>query len=214
MMKTKLRQILLSILPLAGLIAVRGADDIPQRPDFSRYNGMLEHSPFAVATIVAAPAATPNFAKDLYVANAAHTDQGDLVTVVSASDRNLREYLTTERPNEHGFAIASIQWSDEKGQTKVTITKDGQVATIGFNEALITQPSGNTSIPAPGSPNVMPTPFPTPVAPLNIPKPPQFPAVASPTPHQRPLIHRNPRTADDSGAPRPPPNMAPLALEE
>ncbi len=182
---------LLSILPVAFVITLQAADDVPQRPDFNRYNTMLQRSPFAVATAVAAPAATPNFAKDLYVANAAHTDQADLVTVISASDKNQREYLTTEKPNDHGYSIANIQWSDKPGETKVTISKDGQFATLGFNQSLLTQPSGpNMSAPQTAVPQ--PQAFPTPVQQQVRP---QYPAVATPMPHTRPVIQRNPQSA-------------------
>jgi hypothetical protein len=36
----------------------------------------------------------------------------------------------------------------------------------------------------------------------NIPKPPQYPAVATPSPHTRPVIQRNPQSA---AGPNPPP---------
>lgn len=208
-MKTKFGQILLSILPVACVIAARGADDIPQRLDFNRYNTMLQKSPFAVASQPAAPVATPNFAKDLYVANAAHADQFDLVTIISASDKNWREYLTTERPNEHGYSISNIQWSDKPGETKVTISKDGQFATIGFNQALMNQPA--SSVPAQaGAQTVAPMAIPTPVQQPNIPKPPQYPAVATPQPRTRPVIQRNPQTAAGPHAPIPGAKITPL----
>src|SRR2546430_611769 len=131
-MKTSLF-IIISVMPV---IAV--ADDpLPNRPDFNRYQAMLNRSPFAIAT-VAVPTATPDFAKDLYVANAAHSADGDLVTIASATDKNFKEYLSTKGP-EHGFAIRDIQWSDKMGQTKVTITKDGKYATLTFNQALLSQ---------------------------------------------------------------------------
>src|SRR5437763_8372693 len=93
---------------------------VPKRTDFSRYQPMLDHSPFAVATAAALPAATPSFAKDLYIANAARSPEGDLVTLASASDKNFKEYLSTKEPNLHGYAIANIEWSDRVGATKVT----------------------------------------------------------------------------------------------
>src|SRR5437879_4687107 len=49
----------LSILLISASVGARAADDLPKRLDFDRYKGMLEHSPFAVATAVVAPAATP-----------------------------------------------------------------------------------------------------------------------------------------------------------
>jgi hypothetical protein len=208
-MKMKLGQMLLSILSLALLISASRADDIPQRPNFGRYDAMLEHSPFAVATAIVMPAATPNFAKDLYVANAAHADTVDLVTVISASDKNLREYLTTEGPNDHGYAIANIQWSEQKGETKVTISKDGQFATIGFNESLVSQPTAHAPTVVPTPVIAPPPPYQNPMQP-NIPKPPQYPTVATPTPHTRPVIQRNPRSAAGPRAPLPPENLAPV----
>src|SRR5438132_781443 len=112
--------IIISVMPLIAL-----ADDpLPKRSDFNRYQAMLTRSPFAIAT-VAVPSATPDFAKDLYVANAARSADGGFVTIGSATDKNLKEYLSTKGENEHGFAISDIPWSEQIGQTKVTITKDG-----------------------------------------------------------------------------------------
>ena len=168
-------------------------DEIPKRPAFDRYTAMMNKSPFAVATAVAAPAATPNFAKDLYVANAARLPEGDLVTIQSAIDRNMKEYLTTKAPNEHGYAISNIEWSEKPGQTKVTISKDGQFATLAFNQALMATapPTGPQpgSVVAPGQPPV-PVPAyvpPRPVVNTGAPTP--------PPPHTRGLIQRNPSAA-------------------
>lgn len=84
---------LVSIFTLLGLIRIQGDDALPPRFNFDRYSKMVDHSPFAIATAVAVPAATPDFAKDLYVANAAHSSEGDLVTIASTSDQNFRKYL-------------------------------------------------------------------------------------------------------------------------
>src|SRR2546423_11889638 len=124
------------------------ADDaLPTKLNFDRYKGMLDHSPFAVASAVVAPAATPNFAKDLYVANAAKSSDGDMVTIASSADKEFKKYLTTKNPVD-GYGIASIEWSDKVGETKVTISKDGQFATLTFNQSILTQPMPNK--PAPG----------------------------------------------------------------
>jgi hypothetical protein len=144
------------------------ADDLPTKFDFDRYKGMLEHSPFAIASAIAVPAATPDFAKDLYVANAARSIDGDMVTIASASDKDFKKYLTTKAPVD-GYAIASIKWSRKMGRTKVTITKDGQFATLTFNQMVQVQPLTNQppSIVQPGSPQAgFPKPFglPTPSA--------------------------------------------------
>jgi hypothetical protein len=117
-------------------------DDLPTRFNFDRYKTMLEHSPFAVASAVVAPTATPNFAKDLYVANAARSSDGDVVTIASSTDKDFKKYLITKNPVD-GYSIASIEWSDKVGETKVTISKDGQLATLTFNQVLLVQPLPN-----------------------------------------------------------------------
>src|ERR1700736_474171 len=156
----------MSIFAFMAAVSARAADDLPQRLNFDRYKGMLDHSPFAVASAVVAPAATPNFAKDLYVANAAKSHDGDMITIASTGDKEFKKYLTTKNPVD-GYAIANIEWSDKVGETKVTISKDGQFATLTFNQAVITQPLPNR--PAPGV-----------VPPL-------------PPPHVRGTIQRNPQ---------------------
>src|SRR5512132_1383664 len=129
---------LISAATLLGAICARAEDVLPPRFAYDRYSKMVDNSPFAIATAVAAPAATPDFAKDLYVANAARSPDGDLVTLASTSDHNFKKYLTTKAPVD-GYSIASIEWSDKVGQTKVTISKDGNFATLTFNQALLCQ---------------------------------------------------------------------------
>src|SRR6186713_375109 len=103
------------ILTLAGAVLGIGvlrsfaADDLPKPQAFARYDAMLNRSPFAVASAPAAvPAATPNFAKDLYVANVARTTDGDLVTVASSTDKSFKKYLTTKQPVD-GYSVDGIE---------------------------------------------------------------------------------------------------------
>jgi len=188
--------------------AMYAADVVPKRTEFTRYQSMLDHSPFAVATAAALPAATPSFAKDLYIANAARSPEGDLVTLASASDKNFKEYLSTKEPNLHGYSIANIEWSERVGATRVTVSKDGQFATVSFNQALLATPAGaQISAPAPNpgftapapqvqqvqqaQPNVIynqgqPTPG------IARPAVPAVPAMPTPPPRTRGVIQRNP----------------------
>src|SRR5438105_14255642 len=194
-MRTRLL-IVVSLMPLIAL-----ADDpLPKRPDFNRYQAMLTRSPFAIAT-VAVPNATPDFAKDLYVANAARSADGGFVTIASATDKNLKEYLSTKGQNEHGFAISDIQWSDQIGQTKVTITKDGKYATLTFNQVLLSQTSNQpqTNVQPPLFPPGMSAPPQPYQKPAPIPSlPPAYQQPIRPTPpqpgqvHQRGVSQRNP----------------------
>ena len=151
---------LILILALLGAIHAQAEEVLPPRFNFDRYSKMVDHSPFAVATEVAAPAATPDFAKDLYIANAARSPDGDMVTLASTADHNFKKYLTTREPVD-GYTIASIEWSDKVGATKVTISKDGNFATLTFNQALLSQSGANAGFaskpfapaPVPAMPN-------------------------------------------------------------
>lgn len=138
---------LLFVLPLQMVMA---AEDLPKPFTFDRYQAMSDKSPFAVATAVAAPAETPNFAKDLYIANVSHLPEADLVTVASSTDRAFKKYLTTSNLVD-GYGISTIEWSEKVGATKVTITKDNQTATLSFNEALLKAPAGQNPGAPPGA---------------------------------------------------------------
>jgi len=192
-MKTRnLAAVLIVAAPLSLLLA----DDVPKPFAFARYQAMMDRSPFAVATAVAAPAATPNFAKDLFVANAAHSKDGDFVTVASSADKNFKKYLSTNAP-EDGYTITNIEWSDKVGATKVTISKDGQIATLSFNEALLKQSVANPQQQvAVQQPNVQAQPIvPPPVVPQNAiqqQRPAPIPQLPTPPPRVRGVIPKNP----------------------
>jgi hypothetical protein len=196
----KINRVYISILLISASTCARAADDLPKRLDFDRYKGMLEHSPFAVATAIVAPAATPNFAKDMYVANAAKAPGCDMVTIGSTTDRDFKKYLTTCGGPVDGYAISNIEWSEKVGETKVTISKDGQFATLTFNQSVLSQPLPNK--PAPG---VGPPPAP---APPGVQKPIPTPATAVPTPHVRGVIPRNPQPSV-AAPPSPPATQIP-----
>jgi hypothetical protein len=182
----------MSIFAVMAAVSAGADNALPAQLNFDRYKGMLDHSPFAVASAVVAPAATPNFAKDLYVANAAKSSDGDMVTIASSNDKEFKKYLTTKNPVD-GYAIANIEWSDKVGETKVTISKDGQFATLTFNQQLISQPLPNK--PAPGVIQAPPQPQP------GFQRPGLNPGVVAPTPHVRGTIQRNPQQQP----PQPPP---------
>jgi hypothetical protein len=195
---------LMSATALLGMVCAQAEEVLPPLFTYDRYSKMVDNSPFAIATAVAAPAATPDFAKDLYVANAARSPDGDLVTIASTSDHNFKKYLNT-KGSVDGYSIANIEWSERVGATKVTISKDGNFATITFNQALLQQSAPNAALAArtltPPVPN-MPSPnMATPKLPAGL--PPEVQQLVPPTrelrtPHSRGLIQRNPRGASKS----------------
>jgi hypothetical protein len=194
---------LVTIIAIAGAIYSRAEDVLPPQYNFDRYSKMMDQSPFAIASAVAAPAATPDFAKDLYIANAARSQDGDLVTLASTADHNFKKYLSTKEPMD-GYSIASIEWSDKVGQTKVTINKDGNFATLTFNQALLLQasPGGGVAaraLPAPAMPVPNPAGMPNTHAPKLPPNvPPELeqliPSRDAMQPRTRGMIQRSPRT--------------------
>jgi hypothetical protein len=211
MTKMNLKRLVLPLL-VAFPMTMVAAEDLPKPFTFARYQKMMDRSPFAVATAVTAPASTPNFAKDLYVANAAHNAKEDLVTIASSTDKNFKKYLTTTAPVD-GYSISSIEWSDKVGSTTVTIAKDGQTATLGFNEALLKPAAPGQN---PGSPpmpiaqqqaqdkngGVPPAPAAIiPGAQQNVTKPMPVPSLPTPPPRARGVIPRNPGA--NSSAPQP-----------
>ena len=205
-MKSKnLALVFLAATPLPLLLA----DDVPSGYTFARYQAMMDRSPFAVATAVAAPAATPNFAKDLYVANAAHSKDGDLVTIASNADKNFKKYLTTNAP-EDGYTITNIDWSDKVGATKVTIAKDGQTATLAFNEALLKQTIATgqpPQVPMQPQPQTQAQPIvpqPNAYAPQpNVLRPAPIPTLPTPPPRVRGVIPKNPAAVVQTPVPAP-----------
>src|SRR5881296_4042721 len=195
--------ILKLIFAVFGTIHSPAEEVLPPQFNFDRYSKMVDHSPFAIATAMAAPAATPDFAKDLYIANAARSPDGDMVTLASTSDHNFKKYLTTREPVD-GYSIANIEWSDKVGATKVTISKDGNFATITFNQALLSQPAPNAGVVSRALTPPMPAPMVT--NPASVPNPvlPKLPAGVpaeiqqlmpsrdAAQPRSRGLIQRNP----------------------
>ena len=109
-----------------------------------------------------------------------------------------------------GYSISNIEWSDKVGATKVTVAKDGQFATLGFNEALLHQPVAGGQNPPPAVPPQKPpdgnaaaqaaAPM-VPGAQQNATKPMPVPVLPSPAPRTRGVIPRNPATS--SGKPPP-----------
>jgi hypothetical protein len=211
MTKVNLKLLSLALLLSLPLGLAVAEEQLPKPFSIARYQAMMDRSPFAVATAIAAPAATPSFAKDLYVSSAAHMKEGDLVTIASNTDKNWKKYLSSNGPVD-GYSIVSIEWSDKVGATKVTISKDDQSATVGFNEALLHGPAGpggqnpvqaqvmqpppqqqqltaldrKPDIPASSAAGVVPGAQP------NVTKPMPVPTLPTPPPRTRGVIPRNP----------------------
>ncbi|HWH91622.1 MAG TPA: hypothetical protein VNV64_07495 [Candidatus Binatia bacterium] len=128
------------------------------------------------------------------------------MTLASTSDHNFKKYLTTKESVD-GYTIASIEWSDKVGATKVIISKDENFATLTFNQALLAQSAPNTGVASRSLPPPVPA-MPKPIT--NIPNQavhnllPGMPAVVRKSiQQQEEEARRNPRSGDQQlpGAP-------------
>ena len=171
------------------------ADDLPKALSFARYESILNHSPFAVATAAAAPT-TADFARDLFIANAAHSSDGDWVALASSTDSNFRKYLTT-KDGMDGYTLSNIEWSTRVGETKVTVSKDGQFATLSFNQALLSQSIARAAASNPANLGVAGD------MPVNRIRPAPIPMLPTPQPRVRGVIPRNPLGGGYQRAPTP-----------
>ena len=134
------------------------AVQLPAAEPISRYQSLIDRSPFALAS-QSAPAPTapeqPSFAKELVVTGVMRLASGDYYVSIASRDQSQR-FALTKGDDYNGISIANIAWSDDMGKTKVTIKRGMEVAVISFDEVSI---RGGTSA-APGVPPVGIVPMP------------------------------------------------------
>lgn len=181
-MQSKLKASLFALLAVPLVLEADEKSAKLNAEPLSRYQAMIDHSPFAVATEMAPPpsvAENVGFTKDLVLTGAVRLNGGEYITVES-KDHNERFSLKTgEAYNE--ISLASIAWSDAAGKTKATLKKGTEFGTIGFDETAVrtgpvaaspgnggpdgpngspsANPSGNTQPPQP--PGMVAQPQPT-----------------------------------------------------
>jgi len=166
------------------------AGDKSTKPDtepISRYQAMIDQSPFALATETAPPPPPPEnvgFTKDLVLTGAVRLNGSEYITVES-KDHNQRFSLKTgDTYNE--ISLVSVTWSDGVGKTKATLKKGTEFGTIAFDEA-----AARTSSMAPQPGNGNPGggsqgPQPPANSPGNAQQPPQPPGIVSQPPAKGP----------------------------
>jgi len=127
---------------LSGFTALAAVPGSPQPlptpfPE-ARYSQMSLRSPFAVATAAAAPAATPGFATQLYIDGVWRVGDSDFVAIKSRDpDQQNVIVLEVGIANADGLKADRVKWSDEMGKSTVDVSKDGEKATLAFDEANI-----------------------------------------------------------------------------
>lgn len=125
-----------------GMIAISGhaapnalPNALPAAWPISRYQKLMTKSPFAVATPDAQTVSTPGFASSLYVSGIAKIGASNFVTVASRDTKASSFSLTTNgEPTPDGIQLVSVQWAAQLANSKVTIKKGSDVATLSFDQ--------------------------------------------------------------------------------
>lgn len=135
--------------------AFAAQDASPTRFPASRYEKMLEESPFTLATpVVTAEAPKDSFTKDWVLTGISkmrdeHGVERDFVSIMTR-DQTQRFALFGNEPNAEGVSIVSIERSPQTGRSKVTLKKGSEYGTVEFDQMLMQQ--SPAPVAAPGRP--------------------------------------------------------------
>jgi len=145
---------------LAGVVVAADDDDvIPTAFPVSRYEKTLARSPFALPTSAApsvAPAQKqPGWSDDLYIAGVMTIGEKNIVTISQRGDSQ-RFLLSSGEESPQGISLVNIQWSEQLGQTRVTVKKGTEFAVLLFDQAAL----ASTRAAAPAPRITGPTPVP------------------------------------------------------
>ncbi len=109
---------------------------MPEAVPLSRYQAMIDKSPFAPATAAPAPVVeAPSFAKDFYITGMAQFGSKPFVTVSSRD--NQKRFSLVEGQSFEGMTLTSVEWAPEVGKSKITLKKGSEFGVIGFDEAAM-----------------------------------------------------------------------------
>lgn len=188
----------LTLLGLSLLTAIHAAiaagPNIPQRPPVESFQKLTEDWPFALATPaapVAGPVAPP-WSDNYFVGGIGKTYESgkeEIFVAIRLRDGQVGFSLYGTQPNGEDISVAGIEMSEKLLDSKVTLKKGSEFATIKFDQAAIAQTAPQAA-PAPGRPGMPTLPgvkgqsFIRPPAPGTVPRPttiPQPSAVALPS---------------------------------
>ena len=144
---------LLSTVSLAGAVEL-----MPTAFSSSRYQSMIDKSPFSLGTpppaAVAPPApAAPTFTQDLYLVGLAKLGNQDFVSIAS-KDQTQRFSILVGEQGPDGITVASVAREPGLAKSKVTLKKGTEFGTITFDEAA----QNNTAVPGAPPPGQPPRP--------------------------------------------------------
>ena len=158
-MKTRLALLSFGLFAAANATHAAGPT-IPQRPPPEAYQKLTEDWPFALATpVVAAAEPVKGWASNYYVGGIMknyESGKEEFVVAVKSRDGQAAFSLSGSQPNADDISIGGIELSDKILESRVTLKKGSEFATIKFDEA-INQVNVNAPQPGalrPGMPNL------------------------------------------------------------
>ena len=125
-------------LLLSGVWGLAFAGDLPVATPLERYQPMLDKSPFALATQAATPPPvtdTAGFSKDLILIGISRLRGGQFVSIASRDQS--QHFSLSNGDSYNGITVASVDWSDAVGKTKVTLKQGSEYGVVCFDEALL-----------------------------------------------------------------------------
>ena len=156
-MKTRLLFLAAGLLAGGQIFAV--SPTIPQRPPPEDFKKLTEDWPFALAT-PAAPVAEPvsPWSANLYVSGIGRNyDNGKEEVFVAIKKRDGTggfSLFGNQTNTAEDISVGGIEWSDKIGESKVTLKKGSEFATVKFDEAALQSSSPqNPGQVRPGMPN-------------------------------------------------------------
>jgi hypothetical protein len=128
-------------------------DDITPLPQ-ERYAAIAQKSPFALATPTAAPAApVASFASNWYVTGLCKLGDQYYATIKSRDATTQFSLYGNDATN--GVTLASVEWSETLGRSKVVLRKGTEMASLEFSE---TEVKGSGGAPPAATPPGAPMP--------------------------------------------------------
>lgn len=157
---THLMRLPLILLLGASPIAFGAASAVPERLPESRYAKLRADSPFAVATAEAPKEPEKiSWAQNLYVGSVAKFVQNsvekDWVILKDRTQPGALIQLFGNDPNEEGYQLVKLEWSEDPKKTKASVKKGTEFATIEMDQAAFTatapapQPGPKPGVPQP-----------------------------------------------------------------
>jgi hypothetical protein len=142
-----------------ALAPCRGQEtfSVPERFPVDRYAKILEHSPFAQATLLQEAAPQENFAKDLVLVSH-YRFNGVLYINLMHRQSQKRLVATSGTASADGLLALSLDANSNPWLTKAVVESHGQKGTVGYDPPNFPQPTAAQSVAAAQPHNGQPAP--------------------------------------------------------